>query len=423
MKQQPIAIRIWRSLKSDHTSILIITLSVQGLVVAAQFLAAVFVEPDVLGRIRWLESIFAIALLATSCGMPSIVFRQAAFPENRDKHCGLVIAPVLLTTFASLILIMLGLVVWATSVEFASKLTEPALLLMAFALIPANATRISIAVAVAAQLSKELAWKLCILSCLSLIGLAVGASMANVLGWALLRLTVETTIALFIWKLFWSGVKVVRPLAAPTVRRLYELFHCGVAANYAFLIRVLADNLPLLLLPFAGAQSKEVGLYGFANLLLFMPLLFMGTFLQSRLPSLIVSIRDERAFQGLVNAISLNLSRKALAWSGVILIISWLLSLGWGFSQYTGAAAPLAILCLGLPARALVLVAGAAAVAHGWFAKSSILAITEIVVVVTVLGLGSAKNAFEMAVSATFALWVAVLPAWWIIASAKKACR
>lgn len=423
MNWRPAGIRVWRSLDSAHASVLIVTVSVQGLVVAAQFLTAVFVEPEVFGQIRWLEAAFAIALLAASCGMPSITFRLAALAEYRYDRVRLVTEAVVLTAFASVFLILLGFVVWIIGAVSLPKWAEPALLFMAFALIPANAARICVAVVQGAQLSRMVALRLIALSGVSVVVLVIGTFMAGMTAWVILRGAVEIAIFLLIWKSLDAGISAARTWSASTATRLYKLFSSGIGANYAFLARILADNLPLLLLPLAGAHSNEVGYYGLANLLLFGPLLLMATTMQARLPALIQAIHDDETFRVLSKESYRKLTRQALACSGVMLIVSGALHLGWGSLKYNEAAAPLALLCVGLPARALILVAGAVAVAHGWFARSSLLALTEIVIVVAACGLGIANNAHEMAVVVTSALWAAVLPAFLISVSVRGACR
>jgi len=66
----------------DAGAMLVVTLSVQGIVIGSQLLAAFLVSPEVLGAIRWLESAFAILLLVASCGMPAVAFRETALCEG-----------------------------------------------------------------------------------------------------------------------------------------------------------------------------------------------------------------------------------------------------------------------------------------------------------------------------------------------------
>jgi hypothetical protein len=412
---------VGRVFESAQTSVLALTISVQGLVVAAQLFAAGFVEPTVLGRIRWLESAFAITLLATSCGMPSLVFRESAMTDREGHRSRLLIDAAVLTALATLVTVLAGFVMWNYVRRPAWDWAGWALIVMAIALIPANAARIAVAVVQGSQQSRQHAPRLAVISGAGVLVLSVGAAWGATTIWVGLRVVVESILATVLWQ----RLLVARALAGWSrgcPGRLYGLFRTGFGANYAFLVRVLADNLPLLLLPIVLGQGTEVGWYGFANLVLFAPMLLMSTAMQSRLPALIRSIRNVTEFTALAGAATRHLMAIAMLWCVAILAFAGILHAGWLMPSYSGAAAPLAVLTLGLPARALVLRAGAAAVAQGWFARSSVLALCEILVVAVAFASGIV-DATVMAASVTVALWISSLAAWWIVRSAEDACR
>lgn len=406
---------------SAHASVLLVTVSVQGLVVAAQLLAATVVEPTVLGQIRWLESVFAIAVLATSCGMPSLTFREAALVDQRDGRARWVVDATVLTSIASFFGILIGLAAWFFGLWSVPDWAGPMLLFMGVVLIPANAARVAVASVQGAQLSRQHAPRLLGFSLLGIALLACGSVLGGARTWVILRIVIEGVLVGLIWWPLFSGVMHGFSWKTFSVAGLFKLFSAGFGANYAFLVRVLADNLPLLLLSNVVGMSVQVGWYGLANLLLFAPMLLMSTAMQSRLPALIQNARDEVQFTALTSAAIKGLLIISMQWCSVLLVGSAILRTGWLLPQYAGAGDLIAVLALGLPARALVLVAGATSVAHGWFARSSVLTLTEIAIVAFALFQGI-QDATQMAVAVSIALWVTVLPSGWIIAAARKAC-
>jgi hypothetical protein len=414
--------RLEDALRSDSTAVFIVTVSVQGLVVGGQLLAALVVQPEHLGQIRWLESAFAIALMTTSCGMPSIAFRDAALAPSEHARRRLLLEAVALSSVGCFALLAACAIVVIVLSDTPAGPTSMLLLAMAGSLIPANAGRIGTAILLGAELSRRHAKRLLLFSVVAMSALAFAARWGGPNGWVAMRFAVELTLVGVLFPTLLSGTGWREAIRWPGWWALGALLKKGASANYGFLIRVLADNLAVLLLRTASWHPAELGWYGLANLILFAPILVLSVTMQSRLPALIKSARDRQAFEEGLSTALYALLRVAVLWCVAMLAIAYAVHQQQILPGYAKAAVPLALLAASLPARALVLTAGGAAIVHGWFIPGSVLAIVEILVVATAWLLGAVEAA-QFAFAVAVAQVLACVPAWFLLRAARRACR
>ncbi len=396
---------------ADVAAVLSVTVSVQGLIVASQFLIAFMVKPEQLGLIRWLEASFAVALLATSCGMPSISFRLAALHTGTEGRIDLVARATMLTSLAVALVLLGSLVVYSTFRSMATGPDWATLLAMAGALWPANIARVGVAIVQGGQLSQRLWARLLAFSGAAVLALCTLTWQFGVEGWVVGRYGVELGLAaLVVHALLPSGARPGHVLR----QRLHDLrglLWMGTTANFAFLIRAVSDNLPILLLRASLGTSEELGWFGFASLAIFMPTLLLSVLVQAQLPGLVQSVGDAPGFSRSLSGLQRRLLYGAAA--GACLIFAFALLVSWRllFSAYSAAVWPLCILGASLPLRALILTAGAAAVAHGRYAISSILAIVEMIVVSCFAWSGHGSGATDMSLAVLGASALSVIPA------------
>jgi cation transport ATPase len=145
----------------------------------------------------------------------------------------------------------------------------------------------------------------------------------------------------------------------------------------------VADNLPLIMLGFVSKDSGALGVFGFANLLLFLPLFHISVLSQSALPSL---VRAANGDEGLSLKICLDsLSRRlrlcVVFWGVLLLVVAALLHFELVLKEYEASAFLIAILVVSLPGRVVILQAGALNVATGSYGRSALMAASEISVI------------------------------------------
>ena len=403
--------RLRRVGSPEVAAVLAVTVSVQGLIVLGQFLIAFLIKPEQLGLIRWLESAFAIALLATSCGMPSVAFREAALCTSAEARIQLIAQSAVLTSATVTLLFLVASVAYI-SVDRASTVDEWAVLIpMAGVLWPANIARIGVAMVQGGQLSKVVWPRLLVFSGAG-VGLLCGITwLTGVKGWVTGRFVIELGLALLVVHTLVPQRPRLHLLFPDRRQRLRDVFLRGSSANFAFLIRAVSDNLPILLLRATLGAQSELGWYGFASLAIFLPTLLLSVLMQAKLPGLIQSVHNHTEFRKKQSRAQTHLLIGAVFGSCLLFGLAIFLHRTTVLANYAAAALPLLILGLSLPFRALILSAGAATVAHGRYAISSVLALAEIFVVLVVWFFGAANTATEMAVAVFGASALSVLPA------------
>jgi O-antigen/teichoic acid export membrane protein len=401
-------------------SLLFLTLSIQGLSIAAQVVVAILVGPTTLGDIRWLESVFTILLLATSCGMPSLVFRQSALIPRAESALSFAVIALTLTTIISIAVLLSGGFIALIGMMPTIPTQTFSLLLIATAVIPANIIRILIACAQGAELTHRIYIQVLVFSFGAVLTLAYFTFLFEVKGWAAARCIIELVMAMYIWRLLRQLMRGSSDFKTPTLKVLSETCVKGMGANFTFLVRALADNLPILVLYNFVSVYDEVGLYSFASLLIFGPMLLLSTVMQAELPKLIKSVNDRNLF----NKCCKDASRKIflITTVGILIVFAMciVLHLNDYFGQYGGAVTPLILLTAALPARGFLLLAGGALVARGWFAISSLISLSEIMCLLSLFIAGLIDDAYSMAIGVVITTWFAALPGYFLLRSAKK---
>ena len=415
--------RLRRSYALKFVVVLAVTVSVQGVVVVGQFLVAFAVEPDQLGLIRWLESAFAIALLASSCGMPSVTFREAALSTSPSRRFALIVRAGLVTTLSVGFVLLISIAAYFTFEQVSTSLGWVALIAMAGALWPSNVARIGVAIVQGGQLS-EVVWSKLLVFSIAAAGLLFATTwLAGVNGWIFGRYFVEFGLAVLVVHQLSPRQPKLSHVLKHGFHDLRGLFWVGTTANFAFLIRAVSDHLPILLLMATLGKTAELGWYGFASLAIFMPTLLLSVLMQAKLPVLVQSVGNLANFQRNLSDLQLYLLYGAAVGACLIFALSMLIHWKFFFTDYTSSAWPLLILGASLPFRALIMTAGAAAVAHGRYAISSVLAMLEILVVLCFSFSGHANAATEMALAVLVASALSVLPAFALTQSCRRTSK
>jgi O-antigen/teichoic acid export membrane protein len=406
--------------KNTLLSLLLVTLSIQGLPIAGQVLIALLVGPATLGEIRWLESVFTILLLATSCGMPSLVFRQSALKEQAGNSFSFTIAALTLTALASFIVLLCGSLIAISGLFPTIPTHYMFLFFMVAAIIPANIIRIFIANAQGAEITNKLHIKISIYSFFSMLILVFATYFFKTTGWVFARLVIELVFAMLIWKLVRQLIMGSFELDIPKFKALSDISAKGFGSNFTFLVRALADNLPILVLYKFSSAHEEVGLYSFASLMIFGPILLISTVMQAELPKLIKAVDSQTIFKKCCKYAARRIFFITFLGIVFILAIGLILKLNDYFIQYSGSVMPLILLSVALPARAFLLLAGGALVARGWFLISSLIALTEILLIIFLFFSGFIKDATSMSQGVIIATWIAVLPGFFLLKMTNK---
>ena len=379
----------------DAGAMLVVTLSVQGIVIGSQLLAAFLVSPEVLGAIRWLESAFAILLLVASCGMPAVAFRETALCEGSFARRRLFVRAISPTLAVAFLIFFAGC--WTYLVD--RSLLQNGLWVWLIAatgvLFPANVARVGIAMIQGAQLARSYWLSLMIIALAGTTVLVWAAFAYGIKGWVAGRYAVECALAIFVIIIFFRQISGSNRDSQRNLG-LRSLLGFGVAANFALTIRAFCDNLPILLLKSGATTPMDLGFFGFASLLLFAPLLLMSVFMQLHTPKLVALHRQPKEFRGELS----HLRNMLLTCGGLGLLSMALFAMVLRFvveSAYEGAALAMFILAGTLPFRAIIMTSGAALVACGRYGTSSIITFLEVMFIVVIAVLAEVTTANAMA--------------------------
>jgi hypothetical protein len=163
-------------------------------------------------------------------------------------------------------------------------------------------------------------------------------------------------------------------------------------------------------------SSSELGLYGFATVCAFLPLLHLSIRIQARLPGLVRVCQDNGNLKRELNNLSIVIFYATAFWLVVACVVGYALKQGLVLPHLASAWFCLVVLGVSIVFKTVVFVTGAAFTARGQFGTSSVMAWVEIVVL-AVLSVSWVQSANDMAVallvaSAVSAIVAGVLLRW-----------
>jgi O-antigen/teichoic acid export membrane protein len=288
-----------------------------------------------------------------------------------------------------------------------------------FALIPAIGVRIFTALILGGNQSSKIVKFIIIAATFYTIFIVTSAIFFGITGWVVVRVVVDSFILFFIISMVYGWENLNFQKIIHIFRYSGQTFLSGIGANYAFLVRVCADSLPLFCLSANINNSNELGLYGFASLINSIPAMIYGALLQSKISKMISMNADADSFnKAIIAEIKFAAKISILAIACLILFSKFILE-GYFFTKYKDAHYILIILSFILPARAMSMIAGFVCVIRGWYTKSSILALTEILF----FGLAFllyCNNLSDIVWAVTISVWLSIIPAGYLIFIAKE---
>ncbi len=355
--------------------------AVQGAVIVAQIGAAMLVAPEVLGKIRVVESVYSIALLVACLGLPFVVLHDSAASSNRAVGRDVFVAASGLGTLVAALVFGLALVY-----VFISSGTEAAdvwaWIGMAGVLIPAVILRNSVALLQGWRQAGANAFWLILLS-FSLVGLVCLLAWQNgLVGWVVGRGALEAVLAICLVGLIfrtagWRDIRW-REFSKTVLDR--NIARRGGGAGLGLLVRVVADSLPLLMFRFLSGDLVQTGLWGLVTLVLFFPSLLMGAFAQYMTPLMVAKKSNLRQFELyksrlLRTLVVISMFGCLMLAGGALMVRSDLLA------EYRGACSAFLVVALALPFRAKALANGVVAMVWQRFRYALLVNVFEVFVI------------------------------------------
>jgi hypothetical protein len=386
MKPSLGAVKNWASevLRSDSAAVSVSIGCVQGVPIGALLLCSLVAAPGLLGAIRWLESTMALALIVISLGLPSLSLRSAAMDGSRKNVLSLLVNGSIAGVFSTA-------VVGAALLLLLDRIEPPAGavsnfwtgLLVVCTLLAAQCARLALAILQGTRSLRAVLTNMAPIAILSMVLLPALSACFGAFGWVLGRALFEAALVLVLCSAVVHQEAIAVALKSVSGSEIASMLKAGLSVNYSITLRAVADNLPLIMLGFVSKDSGALGVFGFANLLLFLPLFHISVLSQSALPSL---VRAANGDEGLSLKICLDsLSRRlrlcVVFWGVLLLVVAALLHFELVLKEYEASAFLIAILVVSLPGRVVILQAGALNVATGSYGRSALMAASEISVI------------------------------------------
>jgi O-antigen/teichoic acid export membrane protein len=275
--------------KGDFIPVLILVVAIQGTVLISQSVAALFLNPVVIGQIRLFESVVSVAVLVAGFGAPALAIREMAAHAAPGARASVLRTLILLPFIGTGLLALASvgaMVAGVQSIVSVSHLLAAALLL----LVAVNLVRLASAVSQGLLIVRQVYFWVLAGSLLSVIAQVTGGLFASLPSWIAGRLAGELVLLACIFFGMRSSIATFATPSAFSVQQLWQTMARAMAVNAGLLLRMIADALPILLLGAAvaagnrSATAADVGHLGLATLFLTAAMLPPAVISQRTLP-------------------------------------------------------------------------------------------------------------------------------------------
>lgn len=262
----------------------ILTISLQGAPLLSQAMAATFLEPGSMGRIRTLESTLSLFVLLAGLGAPSLAVREVAATVDPLARPRVVRSLALLPTIGALAILA---VAWLLALEGTVTTDTFVFVLASIALVWLISFNRFMGGLAQGLGEVRLVWLPLMTASAAAIGLnLIGAWFGSFHGWIAGRYAGEMLILAAFLIALRGTAGVALGSFEINWRELGNLVGGAILLNAGLALRMATDALPLLILTLLRNEPADAGQLGVATLILTMALLPVAIFNQAALPQM-----------------------------------------------------------------------------------------------------------------------------------------
>ncbi|VVE35091.1 hypothetical protein PCE31107_03863 [Pandoraea cepalis] len=270
-------------------SVLILTMCIQGGIIASQLFTTLYLTSSEVGVIRALESILSILVLGVSFGAPSLAIREAAAHADDSERAHLMARLLIIELVAGGVTFVVLLTIQrflpnTETIRLVSRVAAVALL--------TNSVRVLAGFAQGLQITTQVSIPLIVSTTASMAIVTVSAYSFGIGGWVVGRYVGEATVLLAFVFCLRDYFRKVFPLFSRKNLPSKSLVILGFTANLALVVRLVCDNLPILGMTAAKVKPDQIGYFGIATLVLMAPTLLMAVTSQVELPRIVTVAHD-----------------------------------------------------------------------------------------------------------------------------------
>jgi O-antigen/teichoic acid export membrane protein len=368
----------------DYFPIFALIVAIQGTVLISQGVAALMIPPAELGVIRTFESVFSVMLLVAGFGASALAIREMAIPGDDDDR-GRALRNLLLLPIIGAVVTTIGAVV--LTIAGARFISGPALSLTLGMglLIAVNFVRLSAAIAQGLQIARKVWLFASIGAGLCAIIQVVGALNGTLTGWITGRLSGEAVLLTGLLFAMRGTLPKIRWLDPINLRAFLTMMSRAMVINAAFILRMLADAAPIVMLALiirTGGDRADVGYFGIGTLLVTLGLMPISVFSQQLFPILASSSSVQEARRVGTQMLHQLLGASITVMVALILVV--ILSAEFGIRNFEQGGGIISILMFSVPLRALSVGFSTMMIAYGSYSPSLWVNLIEFVVVVAI---------------------------------------
>jgi O-antigen/teichoic acid export membrane protein len=283
---------------------------VQGAAYLGQFILAVMLPAEQFAIVRTVEASIQLLSSVAPLGVSLLVVRLAA--QTSDvQHLGRSLSSYL--AFAILAGIAVAGIFSLIVAQFGHRDADPYLLAMLWVLVLSNISRTGLNFLYGKEHFATVSFSTFLIALCYLAVLIALVKLSGLAGWIGAKYIIEVALALLSLAFVW---RQLGPIIMKT--QLYVSLACeGLALSMSLLFRTGLDTLPLLLLAYFGASSKDLATFGLCTLMVTAAMIIPASLNTVLLPKIVQVIKNDPHSIQAVRQVYV----KQLIIAGIILVI------------------------------------------------------------------------------------------------------
>jgi O-antigen/teichoic acid export membrane protein len=283
--------------RGDFLPVLALVIAIQGTVLVSQSVAALFLAPAAIGRIRLFESVISVAVLFSGFGAAALAVRDVAVHRQSPDLSERIINFLILPIFGAFLISLFVIISKLFRISWTDQILDISLVTI-FLILFINLVRLSSAVAQGLLIVRRIYFWVILGSLTASASQIFGAYIGTMESWVGGRILGETILLVVIWMAMRGDLPVISWRKIPRLQTLLTTAGRAALINTGLTLRMIADAAPILLLSgvfpaFAkGGNAAEIGHFGIATLFLTAALLGPAVVSQRTLPIIAAAAYD-----------------------------------------------------------------------------------------------------------------------------------
>lgn len=372
--------------RDGHIPLLIMTVCIQGGIIVSQFMTAFFITPSEMGIIRAIESVLSILILVGGLGMQSLSIREVAVNQDKINQINVLRNIYMLISLGALLTVFSVIIVRSFSNQ--SIMLDHIVMISGVVFI-ANAIRVTSGFAQGAGLVGKTYLHMMFATIASQALNVVVASQWGVTGWIIGRYISELiTLTVIIW-IINKLVGVFNHYAPISSKQIKQLLYDGFKINIALIVKLIGDNVPILMMVALKLPNDKIGFFGLAILAINSSMLPIVISAQRAFPKMSSYRFKPKELAGITKML-VKICLKLAFLSFIILFIGSILMYKILAGVYADAFLLTAVLCLTIPLKSIALAYGTNLVATNQMNAAVKINLLEVMITI-ILGLIAIK--------------------------------